>query len=66
MKQLLTKPLDLLAFLDIATLRGYKWMKKNPDVINRYTRRYYRMEFDNTALKNRIKQYKKYLKGKIK
>ena len=63
MRKFLEKPLDLIAFLEVAKIRDYKWMKKNPDVINRYTRRYYRMEFDRTALLNRIKSYKKHLKN---
>jgi hypothetical protein len=66
MKELINKPYDLIAFLEVAKLRSYKWMKQNPEVIRRYTRRYYRMDFDTTALMNRIKTYKKYLKGKIK
>lgn len=63
MKELLNKPYDLIAFLEVAKLRSYKWMKQNPEVIRRYTRRYYRMDFDNTALMNRIKSYKKHLKN---
>jgi hypothetical protein len=62
MKELLNKPYDLIAFLQVAKLRNYKWMKNNPEVIRRYTRRYYQMDFDNTALMTRIKSYKKYLK----
>ncbi len=64
MKELLNKPYDLIAFLEVAKLRSYKWMKQNPETIRRYTRRYYRMDFDNTALVARIKSYKKYLKKK--
>ena len=63
MNKFLEKPLDLLALLEVAKLRSYKWMKQNPEVIRRYTRRYYRMDFDNTALMNRIKSYKKHLKN---
>ena len=63
MKEFLNKPYDLIAFLEVAKLRSYKWMKQNPEVIRRYTRRYYRMDFDNTALMNRIKSYKKHLKN---
>jgi hypothetical protein len=66
MKKFLEKSFDLVALLEVAKVRSYKWMKNNPETIRRYTRRYYRMEFDNTALLNRIKSYKKYLKGKIK
>ncbi len=62
MKKFLEKPLDLIALLEVAKVRSYKWMKSNPETIRRYTRRYYSMEFDNTALVNRIKSYKKYLK----
>jgi hypothetical protein len=62
MKKFLEKPLDLIALLEVAKVRSYKWMKSNPETIRRYTRRYYSMEFDNTALLNRIKSYKKYLK----
>ena len=62
MKKFLEKPLDLIALLEVAKVRSYKWMKNNPEIIRRYTRIYYRMEFDNTALLNRIKSYKKYLK----
>ena len=62
MKKFLEKPLDLVALLEVAKVRSYKWMKNNPEIIRRYTRIYYRMEFDNTALLNRIKSYKKYLK----
>lgn len=62
MKELLNKPYDLIAFLEVAKLRSYKWMKQNPEVIRRYTRRYYRMDFDTTSLKNRLKNYKEYLK----
>ncbi len=61
MKKFLEKPLDLIALLEVAKVRSYKWMKNNPEIIRRYTRIYYRMEFDNTALLNRIKSYKKYL-----
>ncbi len=61
MKKFLEKPLDLIALLEVAKVRSYKWMKNNPETIRRYTRIYYRMEFDNTALLNRIKSYKKYL-----
>ena len=63
MKEFLEKPLDLIALLEVAKVRSYKWMKSNPDIIRRYTRRYYRMDFDTTALVNRIKGYKKYLKN---
>ena len=63
MNKFLEKPLDLLALLEVAKLRSYKWMKQNPEVIRRYTRRYYRMDFDNIALMNRIKSYKKHLKN---
>lgn len=66
MKELINKPYDLIAFLEVAKLRSYKWMKQNPEVIRRYTRRYYRMDFDHNALMTRVKSYKKYLKGKIK
>ena len=66
MKELLNKPYDLIAFLEVAKLRSYKWMKQNPETIRRYTRRYYRMDFDHTTLMTRVKSYKKYLKGKIK
>lgn len=62
MKEFLNKPYDLIAFLEVAKLRSYKWMKQNPEVIRRYTRRYYRMDFDITSLKNRLKNYKEYLK----
>ena len=62
MKKFLEKPFDLVALLEVAKVRSYKWMKSNPETIRRYTRRYYSMEFDNTALVNRIKSYKKYLK----
>ena len=63
MKELLNKPYDLIAFLEVAKLRSYKWMKQNPETIRRYTRRYYRMDFDVTALKERLKSYKKHLKN---
>lgn len=66
MKKFLEKPFDLIALLEVAKVRSYKWMKNNPEVIRRYTRIHYRMDFDNTALLNRIKSYKKYLKGKLK
>ncbi len=62
MKELLNKPYDLIAFLEVAKLRSYKWMKQNPETIRRYTRRYYRMDFDTTALLKRVKSYKKHLK----
>ena len=66
MKKFLEKPFDLIALLEVAKVRSYKWIKNNPEVIRRYTRRYYRMDFDTTSLLNRIKSYKYYLKGKIK
>ena len=63
MKELLNKPYDLIAFLEVAKLRSYKWMKQNPETIRRYTRRYYRMDFDTAALLKRVKSYKKHLKN---
>lgn len=64
MKEFLNKPYDLIAFLEVAKLRDYKWMKENPEVVRRYIRIYYRMEFDITALITRLKSYKKYFKNK--
>ena len=62
MKSFLHKPLDLIVLLRLTTLRGYKWVKKNKQVVMRYFSRYYNISFDETTIKTRVKQYKNHLK----
>jgi hypothetical protein len=56
------KPIDWLAYNHIYLKKGYDWIKGNPEVCQRYLRRYWQLNFDLTSLKRRFVSYFKEFK----